>query len=272
MPGATEPSSASVNQPAPSVDSPAFEPLLESARRQASLPTQRYFVALEDLAGTGFSRDDFVETQIQFAYAVVAFGTPLRLLAERLPEGSARATLLANVFDEAGHGDPSCSHEATFLTLLRALGEDRASIDRRALWPAVRAFNDALLGLATHDDSIVALAALGMIEDCFAALSARLGRAIALRGFLRAEEIAHYTVHETLDHAHAEGFFAPLRAALAEAGAAHPDLSYRIEQGLGFGAYLLLRLYDELFTARKTRAFRAVAGSHGGVHRLSDSG
>jgi hypothetical protein len=268
-----EPSSAPVTPHAPSADPFAFDRLLEVARRAANLPAQRYFRSLEETEIASFSREDFVETQVQFLFAVVAFAAPMRVLVERLPEGPAREALLGNILDEAGHGEPSASHEATFLRLLAALGEDRSAIERRALWPAVRGFNDALLGLASCDEPPVALAALGMIEDCFAHLSARLGRAIAKRGFLEVGQIVHYSVHETLDHSHAEGFFGPLRVSLTEADeAARPHLAYLIEQGLGFGAYLLLRLYDELFDGRTRRVFREVGGSHGGDNRLSDYG
>lgn len=251
--------------------SPDFDELLAAARSQANLPAQRYFRALETASEGALSRADFVETQVQFLFAVVGFAAPMRALSERLPDGPARRALLDNVRDEAGDGDPRASHEATFLALLHALGEDRAAIDRRALSPAVRTFNAALLGVASHDDPTIALGTLGMIEDCFAVLSARLGQAIAARGFLPADAIVHYAVHETLDHTHAEGFFSPLRTSLAEtpAGPSRARLVYFIEQGLGLGAHLLLGLYDALFDARHDRPRRVVDGDHGGVNRLS---
>ncbi len=188
----------------------------------------------------------------------------MRALADRLPPGDARTALLANVANEQGNGDPTQSHETTFLRLLARLGVPRPAIDRRALWPEVRAFDDALMGLALRDDLTVALAALGMIEDCFAILSARLGRAIADRGYLPPDEIPHYAIHETLDLDHAEGFFAAIRPA-AEA----PTGAYAIQQGLALGAYLLLRLFDDLHHHRARRALHPGDGTHPGGIGLS---
>lgn len=237
--------------PAPTALHPlSFDALLAEARTTADLDGQAYFLALA--AGeAAFSRADFVETQIQFLFAVVFFAEPMRALAARLGEGPARDALLANIADEEGNGDATASHETTFLTLLARLGASREDIDRRALWPEVRAFDDALMGLALRDDLTVALAAFGMIEARFAVLSARLGRAIAHRGYLAPRDIPHYAVHETLDHDHAEGFFAAVRGA-----ADTPAGAYAVQQGLALGSYLLLRLFDDFYRVRDRRLLR----------------
>jgi pyrroloquinoline-quinone synthase len=91
-----------------------------------------YFVALRD---GSFSREDFVETQIQFLFAVVFFSRPMAVLAGRLPRPEMRLSLLENVHDEHGEGNLSLSHERTFLTLLKALGVTPDAVDTRALWP-----------------------------------------------------------------------------------------------------------------------------------------
>ena len=243
-----------------------FDALLAAARTEADLDRRRFFRALAEGPAT-FSREDFLETQIPFLFAVVFFAEPMRLLAARLPPGPARAALEGNIADDAGAGDPSASHEATFLLLLERLGIPRAEVDRRALWPEVRAFDDALVGLATHDDVIVALAAFGMIEDCFAILSGRLGQAITTRGLLPPERLVHYSLHQTLDRDHAEGFFEAVRPACASSEGA-----YAVQQGLGLGAHLLLRLFDELYDARARRRFRVGDGVHPGGIRLTAAG
>lgn len=235
-----------------------FDTLLAEARAAAAIDQRRFFVAFAE-GPAGFSREDFLETQIQFLFAVVFFAEPMRVLAERLPAGAAKTTLLANIADEAGAGDPAASHEATFLLLLERLGISRTDIHRRALWPEVRAFNDALAGLVASDDAIVALAAFGMIEDCFARISRRIGEAIAIRGFLPADRVVHYTVHQSLDHDHAAGFFDAVRASCDTA-----DGAYAVSQGLGLGAYLLLRFFDDLHDARNRRAWHEGTGTHPG--------
>jgi pyrroloquinoline quinone (PQQ) biosynthesis protein C len=214
-----------------------------------------YVRALDD---GSLSRDDFVETQIQFLFAVVFFSRPMAALAGRVPRPEQRVGLLENIADEHGGGHLRFSHESTFLTLLGRLGVTLPEVERRALWPEVRAFNTALAGLCLLDDVPTALAALGMIEDLFATISARLGRGIEARGFLPAAEIVHYATHERLDEEHAEAFYRPL----SEPYAQHPRSRYQIEQGLELGGHLLVDLYANLWHNRARRWTRSVAGPH----------
>lgn len=213
---------------------------------------------LRALSDGSFEREDFVETQIQFLSAVVYFSRPMAVLAARLPRAEQRLRLLDNVRDEHGGGDLSLSHERTFLTLLERLGMSPGEIDRRAQWPEVRAFNLTLQGVCTHDDTPTALAMLGVIEDLFSGISARIGRAIVERGWLRAEELTHYPTHELIDQGHAEGFY----RCIEPLASTDPRAAYQVEQGLELGAYIFLRLYEDLFRARKRRVVRGVSGPH----------
>lgn len=213
---------------------------------------------LTGLADGSLSREDFVETQVQFLFAVVFFGRPMAMLAGRLPRPEMRLALLENVDDEHGHGNVGMSHERTFLRLLAKFGETPALVERRALWPEVRAFNTVLAGVAALDDTLTAVAVLGMIENMFARISGAIGSGIVQRGWLTREELVHYTVHEELDVAHAEGFFALLDGPWAE----HPRHRYQIEQGLELGGYVFTRLYQDLWQRRQRRWMRDVLGPH----------
>ncbi|HEY5242043.1 MAG TPA: iron-containing redox enzyme family protein, partial [Polyangiaceae bacterium] len=128
-----------------------------------------YFRTLRDGSMT---REQFVETQIQFFHAVIFFSRPMAALVGRIPRPQMRVALLENIGDEHGSGRLTVCHENTFLELLARLGVERAEVDRRALWPEVRAFNAALLGACAHDDVYTGLAALGIIEDLFSGISA----------------------------------------------------------------------------------------------------
>lgn len=214
-----------------------------------------YFAALRSGA---FAREDFVETQVQFLFAVVFFSRPMGVLAARLPRPEQRLALLKNVSEEHGEGELSLSHERTFLTLLSRFGVAPAEIERRALWAEVRAFNTVLAGLCTLDDVYTGVAALGIIEDLFAEISDALGRGIVQNGWLAEGSLVHYATHEVLDVAHAEGFY----AILASAYERHPRARDQIEQGLRLGAYAFLRLYEDLYRARGRRAVREVSGPH----------
>jgi pyrroloquinoline-quinone synthase len=213
---------------------------------------------LRALSDGSLSRDDFTETQIQFLFAVVFFSRPMAALAGRLPRPEMRLALLENVSDEHGEGNLSVSHERTFLALLARLGVAPADVERRALWPEIRAFNTVLAGSCLLDDTLTGLATLGIIEDLFSGISAALGRGIVARGFLRPDELVHYATHEVLDVSHAEGFYANLDGPWA----AHPRHAYQIQQGLELGGYAFLRLYEDLFRARARRWTRDVGGPH----------
>jgi pyrroloquinoline-quinone synthase len=215
----------------------------------------RYFRGLRD--GT-MTKDQFVETQIQFFHAVIFFSRPMAALVGRIPRPQMRLALLENLGDEHGSGRLTVCHENTFIELLSRLGVERVEVDRRALWPEVRAFNNALLGTCALDDVYTGLAALGIIEDLFAGISAEIGQSIRARGWLRRSEIVHYATHAELDVQHAEGFYASLH----EPWERHPRWRYQIRQGLELGAYVFLRLYEDLWRARERKWMRDVLGPH----------
>jgi pyrroloquinoline-quinone synthase len=225
-----------------------------AARNASANP---YFRALED---GSFTRDDFVETQIQFYFAVVFFSRPMAALAAKIPHAEQRVEILRNVWEEHGEGRRSFMHGTTFLELLHRLGGiTPQDVEDRALWPEVRAFNTVLVGACVLDEYLVGASVLGIIERLFADISTWIGRGIVRRGFLAESQLIHYDLHEKLDHRHSDDFFALLRPTYARGG----QDAYVIEQGLELGAYVFLRLYDDLWRARTRRVSCAGHGNHG---------
>jgi pyrroloquinoline-quinone synthase len=207
-----------------------------------------YLKALRD--GT-LSKDDFLETQIQFYFAVVFFSRPMAVLAAKIPSAQTRTAILRNVWEEHGEGDPQHRHGATFLELLHRLGGLRLEdVEARALWPELRAFNTTLIGCCALDDWEIGAGCLGIIERMFVDISSWIGRAIVTRAWLPPDRVVHYSTHEVLDVRHSDDFF----ATLAPTWAADAASRYRITQGLGLGAYVFDRLYRDLFAARARRA------------------
>ncbi len=219
------------------------------------LSANPYLRALRE--GT-FRRADFVETQIQFLFAVVHFPRPMMVLASRFPRPEQRMSLLHNIQDEHGDGNPALGHEQTFLDLLDSLGASSPQIERRALWPEVRAFNVALSGLCQNDDPFTAMAALGMIEDIFSSFSEEIGRGMIARGWLPPEQQNHYAANEELDVEHARSIY----NLLEDPYLTSPRYAYQIEQGFTLGGYLLTRLFTDLYRARERRWNREVNGPH----------
>lgn len=197
-----------------------------------------------------FAKADFVETQIQFYYAVVFFSRPMAVLAAKIPSSRVRTEILRNVWEEHGEGVAEKRHGATFTELMGRLdGVTLADIEGRALWPEVRAFNTTLIGCCALDDWEIGAGCLGIIERMFVSISRWIGIGIAKNGWLPMERVVHYSVHEELDVRHSDDFFATLQPAWdADARA-----RYAIEQGLRLGAYAFDRLYRDLWEARARR-------------------
>ena len=212
-----------------------------------------YIRGLED---GHLSREDFLETQVQFYFAVVFFSRPMAVLAAKIPSSRQRVEILRNVWEEHGEGDTDGRHGASFLELLHRLeGLSLEDVERRALWPEVRAFNTCLVGTCTLDDWEVGAGMLGIIEHQFAEISTRIGRAIVERGWLPEGRIVHYALHQELDQRHSADFF----EALEPAWERDERVRYRIEQGLQLGAYVFDRLYRGLWEARTRRVESAIA-------------
>src|SRR4051812_17303861 len=92
---------------------------IAALKQRLDVASNPYFRALAD---GSFTREDFVETQVQFLFAVSFFARPIAALAARLPRHDMRLLLLENIEDEMGHGDLRLSHEQTFFELLERLG------------------------------------------------------------------------------------------------------------------------------------------------------
>jgi pyrroloquinoline-quinone synthase len=214
---------------------------------------------LEALGRGAFDKDDFVETQIQFFFAVVFFGRPMAAVAAKIPSGERRVEVLRNVWEEHGEGNFSLAHASTFLELLHRLaGVTEAEVERRALWPEVRAFNTVLTGAAVLDTHLVSVGMMGIVERMFVDISAAIGRGIVGNGWLPDSRLVHYKLHAKLDVKHSDDFF----EVLSESWRAGPEARYYVEQGMRLGAYAFDRLYRDLYAARARRAFRDFTGPH----------
>lgn len=223
-----------------------------------------YFKALKD---GSFAKDDFVETQIQFFFAVVFFSQPMAALAARIPSADLRREILRNVWEENGEGDTSKVHAVTFAAFLKQLaGIDVADIEKRALWPEVRSFNTVLTGACVLDEYLVSAGMMGMIEHMFSDISGIIGQGVISRTWSTTLNLMHYKLHKELDVKHSQDFFDVLQPSWD----AHEENRYFIEQGLRLGASVFNQLYEGLYKQRTRRLFRNVTGPHtrayGGQH------
>ena len=221
--------------------------LIERILAETNHATNPYFVALEE---GRFERADFVETQIQFYFAVTFFSRPMAAVAAKIPRAVERVEVLRNVWEEHGEGAAHLAHGSTFLQLLERLGGlGQQEIQLCSLWPELRLFNTTLTGACVMDEYLVGVGVLGMIERMFSDISGLLGRGIVAHGWLERDQLIHYDLHEDLDVKHSDDFFAVLRPVWAQ----DDDERYYIEQGLRLGACVFNTLYEHMWRARKRR-------------------
>jgi len=221
--------------------------LIGQVLKDTAYDANPYFVNLREKT---FERSDFVETQIQFFYAVIFFSRPLAALAAKIPTPELRLEILRNAWEEHGEGSLTQAHGATFLEFLKRIGNvTEEQVYLRGLWADVRIFNTTLSGAAVLDDFIIAVGALGIIERMFSDISAWVGRGIIENGWLAEGEMIHYALHQELDIKHSEDFFKILDAPFKKSA----ENRYLIEQGLRLGATLFNNLYLGLWNRRKTR-------------------
>ena len=215
-----------------------------------------YIVALRD---GRFDKEDFIETQIQFYFAVIFFSRPMAAVAAKIPDVRLRLEVLRNVWEEHGEGGDELQHGESFEILLQRLGDiSKSDIGHRVLWPEVRMFNTLLTGACVMDEHVVGVGVMGIIEHMFSDISYWLGEGIIERGWLSREQMIHYSLHQELDIKHAADFFDVLRPRWDE----DPANQYYVEQGLRLGACAFNSLYEGLYRARKRRWNRELLIPH----------
>lgn len=230
--------------------------LIESILADCCYKENPYFKSLND---GSFSKDDFVETQIQFFWAVIFFSRPMAALAAKIPTPELRLEIVRNVWEEHGEGNLAKVHGTTFVEFLSRLsGITPEEIEQRSLWPEVRAFNIALSGTCVLDEYLTGVGMMGIIERMFADISAWIGRGIITRDWLAKDKMIHYSLHEKVDIKHSDDFFNILEKSWSNSD----NDRYAIEQGLRLGAYIFNGLYEGLYRARTKRLMRSTRGMH----------
>ena len=221
--------------------------LIKQVLKDTNYYENPYFVNLREKT---FEREDFIETQIQFFYAVIFFSRPMAALAAKIPTPELRLEVLRNVWEEHGEGSLAHGHGKTFLDFLKRLGNiTEDDVYLRGLWADVRIFNTTLSGVSVLDDFIIAVGVLGMIERMFSDISAWIGQGVIENGWLAAGEMIHYKLRQELDIKHSEDFFKILEIPFQKSA----ENRYLVEQGLRLGATLFNNLYAGLWNSRKTR-------------------
>jgi pyrroloquinoline-quinone synthase len=221
--------------------------LINDILPESNYANNPYFSHLRDLS---FDKNDFIETQIQFYFAVTFFPRPMAAAASKAPTHKARLEIMRNVWEEHGEGAESDFHGSSFLKFLERLGGvTEKDVLHRKLWPEVRAFNTTLTGACVMDEYIVGVSVLGIIELMFSNISSWIGQSVVKNGWVNQDNLIHYNVHEKLDVKHAQDFFDVLTPAWNES----KENQYLIEQGLRLGAYSFNQLYRGLYDSRGNR-------------------
>ena len=236
---------------------PTLSPILEQADRlirDRPILHNAYFTALR--SGV-LSRDEFLQTQIQFFFAVRFFSRPMAALMARLPDSAARLPLIHNLAEEHGAAcdeaprdpaaatslfDPTRAHDRTFLAFLESMGLPRRRVREADESSTVRSFNLGLYGACAAEPTELAFATLGIIEYAFADISAEIGRTVVERGWVEPHDLVHYSLHAEIDRRHAAEIFDSVAPAWNTGGSPQNN----VLNGLKLGLHLFDRLYVDL--------------------------
>lgn len=233
-----------------------MEQIINRILQEIDYTNNPYFVSLHK---GEFEKNDFVETQIQFFFAVIFFNRPMSALAAKIPDPALRLEILRNIWEEHGEGDLNKAHSNTFIEFLSRIGNIHLEeVYKKALWPEIRIFNTCLTGACVLDDFMVGVAMMGMIERIFCDISTIIGNGIIKNGWLTQDSLIHYDLHAELDVKHSQDFFDVIKPLWGK----NAENKYYIEQGLYLGATLFNNLYKELYLNRKRRITREYLGPH----------
>jgi pyrroloquinoline-quinone synthase len=210
----------------------------EDVLRRVKLLDNPYFRALRDGSMT---LEHFRESQQQFYFAVRYYPRPMSALLARIPDPAMRLDLLHNLVEEHGDFHAEQFHQNTFRRLLESIGGRIPDVAGVPAGPAVRAFNNVLMGACLSEELGTALACLGIIEYAFAPISSLIGNAVVERGWVKSQDLAHYALHADLDLRHGQELFS-----LVEPQWDDPARHPHVVQGLELGAYAFDQLYRAL--------------------------
>ncbi len=214
---------------------------IQQLKEKTPIAGHPYFSSLKDGV---FPKESFVRTQLDFYHAVIHFSRPMLALTSRLNSYPQRWIILKNILDEHGYGQLGQTHGSSFLSFMKSLLEVEEIFHVSKPHPCVEVFNLCLNGVCTMEDWRMATAVLGIIEDRFAEISAWIGTSIVSNGWMKADELQHYSLHSDLDVQHSDEFYTMLIDEWND-----PASRVQIERGLSVGNHAFLDLYRSLWKA-----------------------
>ena len=214
-------------------------------------------VYFSELENKNFSKDDFIETQIQFYNITNFFPKFLADFVKKLPESNLKLNIIENIYeDDCAWMDQNS--QDTFLKFLNNLGISKEEIEKRTLWPEVREFIMAIWATCALDNNIVGCATLGTLEYMFLYISNILEKYIVKLKWLEKNQIGYYISHEKLNQKHFQDFF----YLILNNWISDKNDKYYIEQGIILAAYSFNLLFKELYNNRTKRLFRSTNIKH----------
>ena len=202
------------------------------------------------LASGQMDLERFRFTQEHFFSAVSFFPRPMAALVAKIPDPKMRLDILHNVVEEHGEFNVDEFHHTTFQRFLSTIGSDISRIEEKALCSPVRAFNSCLMTSCVLDELQVGIACIGLIEYVFSDVSAIIGKAVVEHGWVKQEDLIHYTLHAEIDKRHAEEIFAVIEPQWE-------SHRYYIDQGLELGVYIFDRMFRDLLSLAESELGRA---------------
>lgn len=212
---------------------------LETLNSSLNIENHPFFVALNK---GEISKDEFLETQLEFSHLVKYFNRPMALVVANIPDDIKRMAIVDNLWEEHGQGVPEKIHGRTIRTLIERLGGDLSEIDDSNLTTNIKIFNQALRGVAAFESYQFATAVFGGIERSFVDISTQICNGIVNNGWLPLERVTHYALHKEIDIKHAEDFLIVSNDEWDK-----ESQQKAIKSGIEFGANLFLNVYTNFY-------------------------
>lgn len=216
----------------------SLKEVLENVVESLNISEHPYF---KKLSNGEMTKEQFLNSQIEFAPLVSFFNRPMALVISNIPDALLRMALVDNLWEEHGKGNPEKVHGKTILKLIDRLGGDSSSINDEPT-ANIKIFNDALRGASIFQSYQFATAMFSGIERAFVDISSIICQSIIDQGWLEEEKITHYGLHKEIDIQHAEDFLHVVNSDWEK-----NESIDEIKSGIEFGAKLFLNVYTGFY-------------------------
>lgn len=193
------------------------------------------------------NKDDFLNTQCYFRYAVENFGAVLAGVLSKMPSlTDERMNIAENVAEEHGHNNIKSTHKETFLIFLKSMNDKNIELNRNS-HPYIDSFNQSVLNFVSTHSYYEGAAIVGMIELLYVNISSLIAKTVHSNEWDLLCKQTHYDVHAILDIEHSRELFSVSESMW---NTESNVIQKQIKSAAELGAIYFTRLYKDLLEVK----------------------